>query len=121
RESRLNALAVYALALAIAWLPGHTCVGSDLEAAAAHTSPARFTTAAHIRVPLKRPPMGPAATLPSVAAGATKFKNAVSWLAVGNPAQECRLFPSSSANTDVAHARRTAQSEMDLHNFMFDS
>src|SRR2546422_7842815 len=29
--SRLKALAVYAFALAIAWLPGHTCVGSSVD------------------------------------------------------------------------------------------
>src|SRR5262245_37571635 len=57
--SRLNALAVYALALAIAWLPGHTCVGSDWLVAYAHSSPSRFTTAPHILVPWKSPPASP--------------------------------------------------------------
>src|SRR5437016_14442077 len=50
-ESRLNALAVYALAFAMAWLPGHTWLGSAWEFATAQIFPSRFTTATHIRVP----------------------------------------------------------------------
>src|SRR6185436_2928624 len=59
RLSRLNAFAVYALAFAIAWLPGQTCDGSPVDVAAAQNSPSRFTTAAHIRSPWKRPPASP--------------------------------------------------------------
>jgi hypothetical protein len=73
-------LAVYALALAIDWLPGHTWLGSSWEFATAHSFPSRFTTATHIRVPWNRPPASP-----PVEGAATKnvFKSA----AVGKPEQ----------------------------------
>src|SRR5687768_311304 len=40
----------------MAWLPGHTCVGSAVVVIYAQISPSRFTTAPHIRAPPKRPP-----------------------------------------------------------------
>src|SRR5229473_7139690 len=61
-KSRLKALAVYALALAMAWLPGHTWVASSCEAATAHNLPSRFTTAPHIRSPWNSPPASPLGT-----------------------------------------------------------
>ena len=36
-ESVLNALAVYALAMAMAWLPGQAAVGSSVETTTAQT------------------------------------------------------------------------------------
>src|SRR5687767_15963529 len=54
--SRLNAFAVYALAFAIAWLPGQTCVGSSVVVTYRQISPSRLTTAPHILAPPKRPP-----------------------------------------------------------------
>src|SRR5204863_9559050 len=44
---------------AIAWLPGHALAGSSVDAAAAHTSPWRLTTAAHSIFPENRPPASP--------------------------------------------------------------
>src|SRR5215204_6058461 len=58
RLSRLNALAVYAFDFAIAWLPGQTCVRSDVDVLAAQNSPSRSTTAPHIRSPPNSPPIG---------------------------------------------------------------
>src|SRR3989441_11215081 len=49
RASLLKALAVKAFALAIAWLPGHTLVGSAVDVANAQSCPLRFTTAAQDR------------------------------------------------------------------------
>jgi hypothetical protein len=69
------------LALAIAWLPGQTCVGSSVDVVYAQISPARLTTAAHMRVPLNRPPADPPA------AGAAA-RTAFSSCAVGKSRQE---------------------------------
>src|SRR5256885_2006884 len=57
--STLKALAVYALALAIDWLPGQICAGSSVDATTAQSRPERLTTAAHWLRPLKRPPTSP--------------------------------------------------------------
>src|SRR3954471_651560 len=54
-ESVLKALAVYALATAIAWLPGHAAVGSSVETTTAQTSPERLTIAAHSKRPTAQP------------------------------------------------------------------
>src|SRR5262245_18848829 len=43
----------------MAWLPGQTLAGSGVEVAYAQISPSRLTTAAHIRVPLNKPPTVP--------------------------------------------------------------
>src|SRR5947209_14414275 len=80
RASLLKALAVKAFALAIAWLPGHTLVGSPVDVANAQSCPLRFTTAAHISVPWNRPPASP----PSFGAVA---RNCFNCPAVGSPEQ----------------------------------
>src|SRR5690349_4260836 len=49
--SVLNALAVNALALAMAWLPTQACAGSGMDTATAHNLPSRFTSAAHSALP----------------------------------------------------------------------
>src|SRR4249919_12463 len=49
----------------MAWLPGQTCVGSAVFVAELQSSPFLLTMAAHIRVPLNKPPIlgeAPAAT-----------------------------------------------------------
>src|ERR1700730_6281197 len=81
--SRLNAFAVYALALAMAWLPGHTCVASSCEAATAHSLPSRFTTAPHIRSPWNNPPASPL----GAAVLAAFFSSVFSCAAAGSPAE----------------------------------
>src|SRR5262249_25401631 len=58
--SVLYAFAVYALAFANAWPPGHAVAGSSVATAVAQISPARLTTAAHSSFPEKRPPASPA-------------------------------------------------------------
>lgn len=40
-------------------LPGHTCVGSSVDVAAAQIWRARLTTAAHMRSPPNSPPTAP--------------------------------------------------------------
>src|SRR3954454_11615088 len=58
--SVLNALDVLALALAMAWLPPQTAVGSSVDTATAHNRPERSTTAAHSLWPPSSPPASPA-------------------------------------------------------------
>src|SRR3954469_4716807 len=59
KPSVLYAFAVYAFALAIAWLPGHALAGSSVATAVAQISPWRLTTAAHSIFPEKSPPAWP--------------------------------------------------------------
>src|SRR5438093_9703728 len=59
RMSRLKALAVYALALEIAWLPGQVWLGSLVEVTNVHSVPSRSTTVPHILVPPNSPPTHP--------------------------------------------------------------
>src|SRR5260370_11661597 len=40
----------------MAWVPGQSCVGSSVDVTDAQSAPWRFTTAAHILDPWKRPP-----------------------------------------------------------------
>jgi hypothetical protein len=58
-SSVLYALAVYALALAMAWLPGHALAGSSVATAVAQISPCRLTMAPHSIFPEKSPPASP--------------------------------------------------------------
>src|SRR3954464_13124063 len=58
-SSVLNAFAVYALAFATAWLPGHALAGSSVATAVAQISPRRLTTAAHSILPENNPPASP--------------------------------------------------------------
>src|SRR5439155_14704915 len=69
----------------IAWLPGHTCVGSSVDVANAHSSPLRFTTAPHTRVPWNSPPASP-----SWEGAATR--NSFSCLAEGRPEQRAPML-----------------------------
>src|SRR3954469_11496509 len=64
----------------MAWLPGQTWVGSVVLVFAAQIAPSRFTTAPHIRWPLKSPPASP----PAVIALCSRV---LSCAAVGRPAQ----------------------------------
>src|SRR6266850_3234189 len=80
----------------MAWLPGHTCVGSLVDVTKVHTSPSRFTTAPHIRVPLKSPPTVP----PDVWA---EMRNALSWFSLGKPWQLLGM----SANEERAGENKT--------------
>src|SRR6266568_538959 len=106
--SRLNALAVYAFALAIAWLPGHTCVASAIDVAKAQSSPLRFTTAAHMRVPLNSPPASPpcdgAATrscLSCPAEGTPEQFAALSWACAPAVARPQRRRAGAASNSLV--------------------
>src|SRR5581483_7487933 len=58
-SSVLYALAVYAFALAMAWLPGHALAGSSVATAVAQISPCRLTIDPHCILPEKRPPASP--------------------------------------------------------------
>src|SRR4029453_8697340 len=68
----------------MAWLPGQTLAGSGVDVANPQSSPSRFTTAAHIRVPLNKPP-----TVPPI--GPVKPGAALSWFlrsaSLGSPLQ----------------------------------
>ena len=45
----------------MAWLPGHTCVGSAVDVVYVQISPARLTTAPHLLSPWNNPPASPPA------------------------------------------------------------
>src|SRR5215471_6520976 len=69
----------------MAWLPGHTNRGSDVEVLKAHNSPSALTTAAHMRVPPNNPPTVPYFATPLALAEFTrKLRRSA---AEGNPLQ----------------------------------
>src|SRR3569832_1865163 len=57
--SVLNAFAVYAFALEMAWLPGQAAAGSSVETATAQIWPFRSTTVAHSAFAPFKPPISP--------------------------------------------------------------
>src|SRR3954463_16600248 len=58
-SSVLNALAVYAFAFEIAWLPGHALAGSSVATAVAQIWPWRLTIVPHSIFPENNPPASP--------------------------------------------------------------